>query len=957
MRRISPLSSITAVLVALAWCAPPLHAQEAPYNVELLANENYAVGGERGNDIWGYVDAAGTEYAIAGSTQATYIYSLEDPTAPRLRLRIPGATSTWRDIKDHDEYLYVVADVGADGLLVIDMSGAPDAITYEFYKPDVAVGGDTTTLEKCHNLYVSEEGYAVLTGCNVYSGTPLFFDLNADPEQPPFVGASRRRYAHDVYAENGVLYSSDIYTGEVVAHDYTAVDSVYVLGSATTSTTFTHNAWPNGSETAVFTTDERSGAFVDAFDVRDPTEIEFLDKFRPDATYDSGSIPHNTHALGDHLATSWYQDGVIITDATRPGNLVEVGRYDTYPSGSAGGFDGCWGAYPFLPSGLLLASDINTGLYVFRPTYERGAYFEGQVLDSVSGQPLAGVTVDFDGRAAQSTTTSVGGDFATGIYEEGLYEVTFSKEGYAPRTVVASLRRAEVDFREVRLRPLNIDNLTLEVVDAAGDPISGAQTRLVFQGSSVGGGTGSTEGATASVTDRYDVFVGAWGYLTTVLRDVEVGEDPTTLRVVLEEGYYDDFLFDFDWSVTSTATAGIWERAVPVGASDNGRVSQLGEDFSADFGGECFATGNGSTATFADDVDNGVTSFTSPVIDLTGRDDLRLEFYYYFWNEGGNSTPDDALEVIVSNGATEVTVFEATQTVFGWTKATTAPLGTLIDLTAEMTVTFVTSDLRGSGHGVEAMIDVFSLTAVERPEISFAPQTGCTPLVVEAEIVDPQAGTDYTWTYEGAQTSTTVGDFTIATYTEPGTYDVALLVTDAAGGTATFTYPEVIEALPDVDAAFRTEVTDATVAFFNLSIGADEAAWDFGDGTTSDRQFVQHTYAASGTYTVTLTATGPCGTETVAQDVTVQVAVSTRDFAAATGLRVVENPATGQLRIASDRAEGVDVVLRDVVGRTARTARVGADGTTRVDVATLPRGMYFLSLASGEGGSAKVSLQ
>ena len=41
-------------------------------------------------------------------------------------------------------------------------------------------------------------------------------------------------------------------------------------------------------------------------------------------------------------------------------------NYDTYTSDDATGFAGAWGVYPFLPSGVTVVSDINTGLYILR---------------------------------------------------------------------------------------------------------------------------------------------------------------------------------------------------------------------------------------------------------------------------------------------------------------------------------------------------------------------------------------------------------------------------------------------------------------------------------------------------------------------------------------------------------------------------------------------------------------
>lgn len=49
-----------------------------------------------------------------------------------------------------------------------------------------------------------------------------------------------------------------------------------------------------------------------------------------------------------------------ISDPTQP---IMAGNYDTFASNS-GTYNGAWGCYPFLPSGKILISDMETGLYV-----------------------------------------------------------------------------------------------------------------------------------------------------------------------------------------------------------------------------------------------------------------------------------------------------------------------------------------------------------------------------------------------------------------------------------------------------------------------------------------------------------------------------------------------------------------------------------------------------------------
>lgn len=73
-----------------------------------------------------------------------------------------------------------------------------------------------------------------------------------------------------------------------------------------------------------------------------------------------------------------------------------------------------------------------------------------------------------------------------------------------------------------------------------------------------------------------------------------------------------------------------------------------------------------------------------------------------------------------------------------------------------------------------------------------------------------------------------------------------------------------VQAMPaaNFSAAPTSGTFPLTVAFSDLStIGATSWAWSFGDGGTSTSQNPSHVYAAIGTYSVVLTATGPSGSD------------------------------------------------------------------------------------------------
>src|SRR5690606_15510129 len=129
-----------------------IFSQQKSFHTTLLSTIGFA--NENSNDIWGYVDDQGIQYAIIGNQRNTRVYSLENPESPVLRYTAPGAQSTWRDIKSYNKHLYVTTDQGTDGLVIIDMTGAPESISHIFYQPELTVGTQTRNLERCHNLYI-----------------------------------------------------------------------------------------------------------------------------------------------------------------------------------------------------------------------------------------------------------------------------------------------------------------------------------------------------------------------------------------------------------------------------------------------------------------------------------------------------------------------------------------------------------------------------------------------------------------------------------------------------------------------------------------------------------------------------------------------------------------------------------------------------------------------------------
>ena len=383
------------------------------------------------NDVWGHVDGSGNEYALVGARKGVSIVDVSDPANPEEIYWEEGTESVWRDVNTWNNYAFVTTEAES-GLLILDLSTLPDAsgINSTYY-----TGPAGSEWQSAHTLFVDSAGYAYIFGANRGNGGVIILDIHTDPMNPVEVGVFDNWYCHDGYVLGDTMYLAHISEGFISIVDISDRSNPQLLGTKITHNTFSHNIWTTPDGQFGFTTDEVSGAYVGSYDLSDPGNIAELDLVQ--SSQGLGVIPHNVHYLNDYLVTSYYSDGVVIFDAQRPGNLVQVGNYDTYP-GQTMGFDGCWASYPFLPSGIVLAADITQGLFIIRPEYHRASYLEGIVTDQSNGNALTGVKIDFEAGIYTEFSKS-DGSYATGILASGNKNVTFFKVGYYPQTISVSL--------------------------------------------------------------------------------------------------------------------------------------------------------------------------------------------------------------------------------------------------------------------------------------------------------------------------------------------------------------------------------------------------------------------------------------------------------------------------------------------------------------------------------------
>ncbi len=171
---------------------------------------------------------------------------------------------------------------------------------------------------------------------------------------------------------------------------------------------------------------------------------------------------------------------------------------------------------------------------------------------------------------------------------------------------------------------------------------------------------------------------------------------------------------------------------------------------------------------------------------------------------------------------------------------------------------------------IVAILLTLSATAqVPVAEFTGTPLSGCAPLVVHFQ--DQSTGNPKFWDWDFGNGQLSNIQNPVAVYQIPGTYAVTLVVRNL-DGTNAVTKTDYVTVFPSPSASFVADITTGcvpvTVHFTDRSTSSagtiNKWEWDFGDGGKSNTQNPQHTYTASGFYSVSLKVTSTSGCSSAA---------------------------------------------------------------------------------------------
>lgn len=396
------------------------------------------------SDIWGHVDLnTEKEYAIIGLKNGVAVVDVTSPTDPEVIGSISGLPSNWRDIKVYQYFdrttlrwqAYAYSTSEADEKLTfIDLNDLENGISLLKRQ---------STYSSAHNIYISNLDYGLnialpgqepivhILGSNSFGGSFRSYTLS-DPETLGSIytnsSATRNDYTHDAASliindaraktdcvqtnNTDCLVILDFNEDRLRVWDHTDKNQAVELGSSSyPNAEYTHSGWWSEDKQFVIVHDELDeqkhslNTTLNIFDISSLNTPTLVGTW----TGPTRAIDHNGFVRGNRYYMSNYERGVTVLDITDPTDPVEVGFFDTYPVSNNAGFNGAWGVYPFLPSGNILVSDINSGLYII----------QDQTLENDTGK-IAFEAKQFnvnEGQSVSIVVSKTGNQAATVSYE------------------------------------------------------------------------------------------------------------------------------------------------------------------------------------------------------------------------------------------------------------------------------------------------------------------------------------------------------------------------------------------------------------------------------------------------------------------------------------------------------------------------------------------------------------
>ena len=370
------------LLILICFCfSIKNNAQTYPsLNITLLAHldpekDTTNPNGRKYSGCWGWAQTnKNKEYAIIGTSSQTYFIDVTNPSSPIIVDSVKAKKNgcTYREIKTYQNYCYIVSDdVPPNTFQIVDMKYLPDSVHI--------VHDGTTFFERSHTIFIDNDKLYCGAPKDAVTGyqSPMRVYSLANPEVPLLlkrleddISLSLIDYVHDMFVRNDTIYASTGWKGLQILTFNTSTNTFSLVQSFAgyQYSGYNHSSWQTDDrKTMVFADEVNAGLPAKVIDVSNFNNITLVDVFKSN----TGATAHNPYIIGNNWCwMSTYQDGLYLYDISTPAITTVYGFFDTCPQHgtndnfSTNAYKGNWGAYPFLPSKIIITCDMQNGVFI-----------------------------------------------------------------------------------------------------------------------------------------------------------------------------------------------------------------------------------------------------------------------------------------------------------------------------------------------------------------------------------------------------------------------------------------------------------------------------------------------------------------------------------------------------------------------------------------------------------------